>query len=317
MRAIVQTRFGGPEVLEATELPAPRPGPDEVLIDVALCGINFADLHARENRYLDERSLPFVPGAEVVGTRRDDGRRVVAHCATGGYAEVAAAPARHAFAIPQDVDDAIALALFVQGATAWHLVRTAAALSVGETVLVISGAGGTGRLLVQLARRLGAGRVIATASSAEKRAALLELGADAALDGEPGALAEGVREVNDGAGVDVVFEPSGGAVFDAAFDLLEPFGRIVVYGIASSEPNEVRTSRLLRRSRTVAGFRLSHALERPAMIEAALEDLFALHRDGRLDVLLGGVYPLADAARAHTDLQARRTTGKLMLDPRA
>src|SRR5918912_1731679 len=167
MRAIQQREFGGPEGLELVELPTPEPGEGEVLVRVTRAGLNFADTHARENTYLAETTLPLVPGAEVAGIREDTGERVVALCGTGGYAEYATAPAALTFPIPADVDDGTALALLLQGLTAWHLYRTSAKLASGESVVVISGAGGVGSLAVQLPKPLGAGTVIATASTEE------------------------------------------------------------------------------------------------------------------------------------------------------
>jgi NADPH2:quinone reductase len=312
VRAIQQTEFGGPEVLRLADIEKPEPGPDEVLIEVRSAGVNFADLHARENRYLDKRSLPFVPGSEVAGIRTDTGERVVAYCGTGGYAEFVTTARELVFEVPQTVSDETALALFVQGVTAFHLYATAAQPRAGAKVLVISGAGGTGSLLIQLARSFGAGTVIATASSADKRALCEQLGADVAIDGEAEGLTERITRAAGGP-VDVVFEPSGGAVFDAAREALAPFGRLVVYGIASGEPNELRTSSLLRASQTVGGFRLSHALEHPEMIGDALQTLFKAVAEGDLEVRIGGVYPLDRAADAHRALAGRATTGKLLL----
>src|SRR3954464_12194976 len=180
MRAIQITEFGGPEVLRLVDLPQPEPGDGEVLIHVSRAGLNFADTHQRHDDYLAKASLPMIPGAEVAGVREDTGQRVVALCGTGGYAEYATAPADRVFPIPDGLDDGAALALLLQGLTAWHLHRTCARLRAGESVVVISGAGGVGSLAVQLGRGLGAGRVIATASSEDKRALCLELGAHAA-----------------------------------------------------------------------------------------------------------------------------------------
>ncbi|HEX6391426.1 MAG TPA: zinc-binding dehydrogenase, partial [Solirubrobacteraceae bacterium] len=181
MRAVQQREFGGPEVLELVEVPEPVAGPGEVLIDVRTAGINFADTHQRENAYVQKAALPLIPGAEVAGTRRDTGERVIALTRTGGYAEVVAAPQDRVFAIPDGVDDATALALLLQGLTAWHLYRTMGRVQPGESVLVISGAGGVGSLATQLGHPMGAGRVVATASTDEKRALCLELGADEAV----------------------------------------------------------------------------------------------------------------------------------------
>jgi NADPH2:quinone reductase len=322
MRAIQMTEFGGPEVLKLTELPKPEPGPDDVLIRVTRAGLNFADTHTRTNSYVRKATLPLVPGGEVAGIREDTGERVVALVGDGGYAEYATAPRELVHPIPDELDDGTALALIIQGLTAWHLYRTSARVASGESVVVHAAAGGVGSLAVQLSHPLGAGRVIATASSAEKRALALELGADVAIDPAPEGLTERLIEANGGREVDVVFEMAGGAVFDASYAALAPFGRIVVCGIASQQPNEVSTGSLLRHSRSVVGFYLFHCLQRPGMFADGLAELFA--RAGRppvgrgeLRTVIGGTYPLERAAQAHIDLRERRTTGKLLLDPAA
>jgi NADPH:quinone reductase len=317
MRAIQMTEFGGPEVLKLAELPTPQPGPDETLIRVTRAGLNFADTHTRTNSYVQKATLPLVPGGEVAGVREDTGERVVALVGNGGYAEYAIAPTDRVFPVPDAVDDGTALALIIQGTTAWHLYRTAGRVADGESVVVHSAAGGVGLIAVQLGHALGAGRVIATASSEEKRALALELGADVAIDAAPEGLTERLIEANTGAELDVVFEMSGGAVFDASYRALAPFGRIVVCGIATSEPNEVRTGSLLRHSRAVVGFYLFHCLRRPGMFAQALVELFTRAASGELRAIVGHTYKLEQAAQAQIDLLARRTTGKLLLDPAA
>jgi NADPH2:quinone reductase len=324
VRAIQVSEWGGPERLELVEdARAPEPAGHELLIRVARAGINFADTHAREDSYLARYELPLVPGAEVAGVVERAahgfaaGQRVVAMVGTGGYAELAAAPAAATFAVPDAVSDGAALALLVQGLTAWHLHRTSAHLAAGESVVVHAAAGGVGSLAVQLGRRLGAGRVIATASSESKRALALELGAHAAVDVTREDLAEALREANHGERVDVVLEMAGGRVFDQSLEALAPFGRLVTYGIASREPNQVASGALMRRSRAVVGFWLMDCLRKPAeLVEAPLRELFGLVAGGGLRVVEGETYPLSEARRAHEDLQARRTTGKLLLDPR-
>jgi NADPH2:quinone reductase len=315
MRAVQIEEFGGPEVLQVVDVPRPEPGDGEVLIEVSRAGINFADTHQRENSYLAKYELPLVLGGEVAGTD-PDGRRVLGLLASGGYAERAAAPRATTFPIPDGVDDGAALALLIQGLTAWHLFRTSAKLAQGESVVVISGAGGVGNLALQLAKPFGAGRVIATASSEEKRARCLEHGADVALDPAAEDLTAAVREANGGKPVDVVLEMSGGRVFDACLEALAPFGRMVAYGIASREQNELQTGRLMRKSRAVVGFWLMHCLGRRDMMEEPLADLFARVERGELRPHVGATYPLSDIRRAHEDLQGRRTSGKLLLDPR-
>ena len=314
MRAIQVNRFGGPEVLEVVDLPVPAPRADQVLIDVAAAGINYADTHQTSDDYLAPQHVPFVPGAEVVG-QTEDGRRVVSLLAKGGYAEQAVAASATTFVVPDAVDDTTALAMVVQGTTAWHLLRTSSRLVPGESVVVHAAAGGVGTLAVQLARELGAARVIATASSPEKRDLARDLGADVALDPDDGDLAAALVEANQGRPVDVVLEMVGGRVFDASLAALAPFGRLVTYGMASrTSPTPVQPGRLMASSRAVVGFWLVHALGLPGGLRPAMEDLFDLHAAGRLRVLDGGRYPLAEARRAHEDLRARRTTGKLTLD---
>jgi NADPH2:quinone reductase len=317
MRAIRQREFGGPEVLELVDLPTPQAAEGEVLIAVSRAGLNFADTHQRTNSYIAKKTLPFVPGGEVAGVRVDTGERVIALCGEGGYAEYATAPAALTFPIPDGLDDGAALAMLIQGLTAWHLYKTSAQLRPGESVVVHGAAGGTGSLAVQLGKPLGAGRVIATASTEEKRALALELGADAAIDAAPEGMTERLIEANGGRPVDVVFEMAGGEVFDASFDALAPFGRLVVYGIASREQREVRSGKLMKTSRAVVGFWFTYCLERPGMVEEALSDLFARAARGEVRAVVGETYPLSEAARAQVDLAERRTTGKLLLDPTA
>ena len=314
MRAVQIKEFGGPEVLEVADVEDPRPGDGEVLIEVDHAGINFADTHQRENTYLRKFDLPLVLGGEVAG-RAEDGRRVAAMVASGGYAERVAAPEATTFPIPDAVEDGAALAMLIQGLTAWHLFRTSAKLAQGESVVVVSGAGGVGNLALQLAKPFGAGRVIATASTEEKRALCVELGADAAVDPAEEDLTAALREANGGEMVDVVLEMAGGRTFDSAIEALAPFGRIVAYGIAGREQNELQTGRLMRKSRAVVGFWLMHCLGRPEMMEEPLADLFERIARGELRPQLGETYPMSEVRRAHEDLQGRRTSGKLLLDP--
>ena len=323
MRAIVIRQWGGPEVLDLVEdAPVPDPDDQQVLVRVTRAGVNFADTHARENTYLARYELPLTPGAEVAGVVERDGagfvagQRVVALLGTGGYAEYVAAPAQTTFAVPDDVSDATALALLLQGLTAWHLYRTCGRVAPGESVVVHAAAGGVGSIAVQLGKPLGAGRVIATASSEAKRALALELGADAAVDVTRADLTDALVEANLGERVDVVLEMAGGRVFDAGLDALAPFGRLVTYGIASGEPNQVSTGALMRKSRSVIGFWLMHCLQRPAeLVDAPLQELFERAAAGELRVVEGETYGLSEVRRAHEELGARRTTGKLFLDP--
>jgi NADPH2:quinone reductase len=308
VRAIQIEEFGGPEVMRLVDIPEPEAADGEVLVEVSLAGVNFADTHQRENNYIARYELPLVPGGEVAGIARSgpfEGRRVVAMTGTGGYAQFATAREDTTFPLPDDVDDGQALALLIQGLTAWHLYRTCARIHPGETVVVHSAAGGVGSLAVQLGKPMGAGRVIATASSEEKRRLALELGADAALDPEDDL----------GEPVDIVFETAGGRIFERSFDALAPFGRIVQYGLSTREKSQVSNAKLLRTSRGVIGFWLMHAIGRPGMLREPLADLFERAARGEIVARVGEAYPLSDVARAHEDLLSRRTSGKLVVDP--
>ncbi len=316
MRAIQQTEFGGPEVLRLVDVPEPVPAPDEVRVLVSRAGMNFADTHQRENKYVAKADLPFIPGSEVAGVRSDTGERVVALTGgRGGYAEIAVVREDRCVTIPDGLDEGAALAMLIQGTTAWHLLRTAARLQPGESVVVHGGAGGTGSLCVQLAKAFGAGRVIATASSEAKLALALDLGADEAVNSQAESLADLLVSANRGRKVDVVLEMSGGSVFEQSMQALGTFGRMVAYGIATKEQNSVRTGTLLRRSQSVIGLWIQHVIERPEMYREALEDLFARAVRGELRVVAGKTYGLSEARRAQEDLAARRTSGKLLLDP--
>lgn len=320
MRAVQIREFGGPEVLEQVEIPVPAPGPGEVLVEVARAGLNFADTHKREDVYLKRsgaEALPLIPGNEISG-RTADGRRVAAilPSGAGGYAEFVAVPESALVPIPDEVTDDQAAAILVAGLTAWGLLRLSGRLEPGETVVVEGAAGATGSLCVQLAKRIGA-RVIALASTEAKRELALRLGADASCDSraEPEEMTADLLGANGGEPVDVILQMSGGAAFDAQLEALAPFGRMVAFGIASRQVNEVRTSRLMRSSRTVAGFWIPHLLQRRDLLAEGISELLGAVACGELEVVIGGIHPISDVARLQTELAERRTHGKLLLDP--
>jgi NADPH2:quinone reductase len=321
VRAVQITRFGGPEVLDVVDLPDPEPAAGQRLFEVSAAGINYADTHQIENSYLAAQTLPLIPGGEFVGREAGGGPRVVGLLDGGGYSEKVAAHPRLTWEVPDGVSDAQALAVVLQGATAWHMLRTCAHLQEGESVVVIAAAGGVGSLAVQLARRWGAGRVIGTASSPEKRQLAEDLGAhtsvDPALaDEDPKQFTAALREANGGRPVDIVLEMTGGAVFDGSLAALAPFGRLVAYGMAGrTPPRPVQAPALMQKSRAVIGFWLAHCMSRPKMMDAAVTDLLRLVADGDLHPVAGGRYPLSAAREAHEALLSRKTTGKLVLDP--
>ncbi|MFE2295590.1 zinc-binding alcohol dehydrogenase family protein [Streptomyces sp. NPDC059452] len=302
MLAIRFDRFGGPEVLTPVDVPVPVPGPGESLITVEAAGVNFADTLQVDGSYLSPDLLPHIPGGEVVG-RTQDGRRVLAKVAHG-YAEHVTAPRSALVEIPEELDAARALALLTQGLTAWHLLRSAARLQPGESVVVHSAAGGVGSLALQLAREFGAGRVLAQASAPHKERLALELGAD-----EVARYPLALR-------ADVILDAAGGDLFDHALGSLADFGRLVTYGNASRTAfAALDPARLSRLNAAVVGFWLRPALARPGGLREPLEELIALTLAGRLRPVTGLEYPLTRAHAAHTALRERRTTGKIVLRP--
>ena len=315
MQAIQITEFGGPEVLVLRELDDPEPADGFIVLDVAAAGVNWADTHQAENTYLAAAELPMVPGGEVVGTTAD-GKRVVALTNGGGYAERALAHPSLMWEVPDGVSDAQALALVLQGTSAWHLLRTSAQLREGESVAVFAAAGGVGTIAIQLAKRFGAGRVIGLASSDEKRELAARLGADATVDSNADDLKAALIEANDGRHLDVILEMVGGQTFEQSLSAVAHFGRLVHFGQSAREgAPAVKPGKLMATSRGVIGFWLMHLVRYPERLGEALEDMFGAVRAGELEVIVGETYPLAEARRAHEDMRARRTTGKLVLVP--
>ncbi|MEO8091597.1 MAG: zinc-binding dehydrogenase [bacterium] len=313
MRAIQVNEFGGPEVMNLSELPDPEPADGMVIVDVARCGINFADTHATRDDYLAKQSLPMVPGGEISG-RTPDGRRVAAILGGGGYAEKVAVPEGWLVPLSDAISDDVAAGMLLQGLTAHALVHRCARLEPGETIVVEAAGGGTGTLAVQLAKRA-AGRVIALASSESKRELATRLGADAAIDSRSEDLGDAIIEANGGEPVDAVLEMSGGETFETCLRALAPFGRLVAFGNASRQPNQIDTGHLMRHSRAVIGFWLMHLVGRRELVASMVADLMQAIEAGELEVVIGGVYPMSEVRQAHSDLAARRTHGKLLLDP--
>jgi NADPH2:quinone reductase len=315
VKAIQNEEFGGPEVLKVVEVPDPDPADGHVVVDVARAGMNFADTHAIRNDYLAEQSLPLIPGGEVSG-RTADGRRVAALMGNGAYAEKVAVPEAFLVPLPDEVNDEQAAALLLQGLTAHALLHYCAHVEEGETVVIEAAGGGTGSLAVQLAKRAGA-KVIALASSEDKRALAERLGADATADSRADDLKEAILEANGGERVDVVLHMSGTG-FEPELHALGMLGRMVAFGNAARHPNEVKTNYLLQTSKSVIGFWLVALIaQKRDLIQSMIAELLGMVASGELELVIGGVYPLSEAARAHTEMQERRTSGKLLLDPSA
>jgi NADPH:quinone reductase len=320
MRAIVVSRHGGPEVLQIAETEAPKPGPGQLLVDVAAAGVNFMDIYQREGRAPYARDLPFTLGAEGAGTVAQVGPgvadfavgdRVAWAAAPGSYAEQVVVPAAAAVAVPDGVELTVAAAVLLQGMTAHYLCHSTYPVAQGDHVVVHAAAGGVGLLLTQMAVMRG-GTVIATTSTPAK-AELAKLCGAAYVAGYDD-FVEVVRQVTDGNKAAVVFDGVGQATFEASLAALRPRGYQVLYGAASGPVPPFDLQRLNPLgSLFVTRPTLAHyTVTREELLWRA-GNLFTWIREGRLVVRIGGTYPLDQAARAHEDLGARRTTGKLLL----
>ncbi len=312
MRAVVVTRFGGPEVLELDDLPAPEPGPADLIVEPSVAGVNFRDVYERKGVYGGE--VPLVAGVEGAGTvvavgadvtDAKPGDRVAWNNVPGSYAERVAVPAVRAVPVPDGLSDELAAAALLQGMTAHYLTHSTYPVQPGDEVLVHSGAGGAGRLTIQMAKRRG-GRVTATTSTPEKAELARGAGADETI---------GYDEVPEGR-FHVVYDGVGAATFDRSLGALRTFGVLVLYGAASGQPPPLDVMRLNAGSTFLTRPTLQHyAGTRELLIERA-SAVFGWVVDGSLDVLVGGRYPLEDARRAQEDLEARRTTGKVLVTVR-
>ncbi|MGW5361583.1 quinone oxidoreductase family protein [Actinopolymorpha pittospori] len=321
MRAVEVSEAGGPEVLRVVDLPTPEPGPGEVLVDVAAAGVNFIDIYRRAGVY--PMKTPFVAGSEGAGTVRQVGAgvtdvkvgdRVGWKDTIGSYAQQVVVPAAEAIAVPDGVSEEAAASVLLQGMTAHYLATSTYPVRPGDWTVVHAAAGGVGLLLTQIIKLRG-GHVLATTSTPEKAELARGAGADeiASYDN----FVERARELTGGEGVAVVYDGVGKATFDRGLDALRVRGTMALYGGASGpvspfDPQILNAKGGLFLTRPSLGH---YTRDRAELLQRA-EDLFGWIRDGRLDVRIGGRYSLDDAARAHEDLAARRTTGKLVIDTR-
>ena len=314
MKAIYVSEFGGPEVMKYLDLPEPVPAGSQVLLEVSAIGINYADTHQTENSYLSTQKLPLIPGMEVVG-KMPDGSRVLALAATGGYCQKTLVNPKTVIPLPDKVSDGQALAMMVQGSTAHMILKKMGQIKAGESVVIHAGAGGVGSVAIQLAKLWGA-FVIAVTSSDEKKKLCMELGADVVVDAGEADLAQALIKANNGKGVDLILEMVGGTTFDQSLDALAAFGRIVTYGMASRKPpKSLQPGALMPKSQSVIGFWLVNALADKELMAEVFMDLFGMIISGKLKPVIGSTYPLSKAADAHRDMLARKTVGKIVLDP--
>lgn len=324
MKAIQLQEYGGPEVLNIVELEKPAPQGHQVLVEIKAIGVNYADTARREGKYVVKTPLPFIPGAEIAGivtaigekvTKVQPGARVVTLIESGGYSEFALADERSLIPLPEQLDFRNAAALPLQGLSAYHIIKTMGRLEKGESILVHAAAGGVGTIAVQLAKLFGAGKVIATASSAEKLELAREMGADVLINYTESNWVEQVLEATGGKGVDVALEMVGGEVFNQTLKCLAAFGRLVIFGAASGEQARFYPGSLMARNQSVIGFFLPQIMRKPELLQPSLVELLTYLGEGKMKLTVGGVFPLEDAADVHRLLQSRKTTGKLILEP--
>lgn len=324
MKAIRVEEFGEPEVLGYEDAERPEPSMGEVLVEVRSIGVNFADTMRRRNQYVIRQELPFVPGSEVAGVVVEIGEgvegvsvgdRVVSLVGEGAYAEYALASSQALIPIPDDLDFDTAAAIPLQGLTAYHVLKTSGQLKEGESVLVHAAAGGVGTLAVQMAKLMGASPVIATASSQEKLDLAKDLGADVLIDYTEEDWPEKVREATGGNGADVVLEMVGGDFVQKNLRCMNAWGRMVVFGAASGDLGTLSPMDLLRKNHSVVGFFLPQVMSRPDLFIPSLQEMLGWISSGKVRLTLGGSYKLENAEQAHSDLEGRRTTGKIVLNP--
>ncbi len=307
MKAVRIHETGGPEVMHLEELETPMPKDGEILIKVAAAGSNYADLAQRAGAYLTRTRTPMILGVEVAGTvaalgpgvsSPAEGTRVVTTC-QGGYAEYAIAQANMVIPIPPGIEFVHAAALPVQGITAYQLLRESAHLQPGESVLVHAAAGGVGTLAVQLAKLMGAGTVIGTASNADKLDLIRWV--------------EQVKNATGDKGVDIILEMVGGRIAEQNLQCLAPFGRMVVYGAASGQIAQFSGIQLMYKNQAIIGYWLASQLRRPERIAQAAMELMQYLANGKLEIVVGQTFPLAEAAEAHRAIAERKTKGKVVL----
>lgn len=325
MKAVRFHQTGGPEVLVYEDVPDPTPKEGEVLIRIEAVGLNFADvMRRRGDDYPEASPPPFTLGVEVAGTVATLGAgvtsvaigdAVLATISAGGYARYISVPARVEVPLLPGISAVQAAAVVAHSLTAAIALKQSARMTAGETVLVEGAAGGLGSFSIQLANLYGAGKVIAAASTPEKRAIAERLGADASVDYTQPNWAEKVKELTGGRGVDIVLETAGGGTVNQALDALAPFGRMVYLGQSSGKTAQIDPWRLTTPNHTVTGIYITAFQAFPDLMMSTLGEIIGFIAAGKLSVEVGTVMPLSKAAEAHRLLETRQTTGKVVLQP--
>src|SRR5258706_3542508 len=321
MKAIRINETGGPEVMHLEEIETPVPKGGQALIKVAAAGINFADWAQRRGAYLTRTRPPMTMGFGFAGPVAAVGPEVrtpavgtrVAGVGEGGYAEYAIAQASLLIPIPPNLDFVHAAAFPVQGLTAYQLLRESARLQPGESVLVQAAAGGVGTLAVQLAKLMGAGTVVGTASNPDKLALVRRLGADVAINYMEPDWVEQVKQATGGKGTDIILEMIGGSISEQSLQCLAPFGRMVIFGATSGHIAQFTGIQLMYKNQAIIGYWLTSQLQRTDRIAAATMELMQYLVSGKLEIVVGQTFPLAHAEQAHTAIAERSTMGKVVL----
>lgn len=322
MKAIQVQKVGGPEVLTLVDVAVPQPKANEVLVKVSASGVNYIDIYFRQGRY--PAALPFVNGQEAAGVVAEVGAEAkswhagerVAYCSVlGSYAEYAAVPAERLVRVPEGISDQQAAAAMLQGMTAHYLVYSCYPLKKGETALVHAAAGGTGLLLVQMARNIGA-RVIGTVGSEEKARLAREAGADEVIVYTQQDFETETKRLTDGKGVHVVYDGVGKSTFEKDLNILRRRGYLVLFGAASG-PVPAFDPLLLTQKGSLFLTRpsLPHYVATREELEQRAADVFRMILSGIVKLRIEKTYKLAEASQAHGDLEGRKTTGKLLLIP--
>ncbi|KAG6032201.1 hypothetical protein E4U19_007659 [Claviceps sp. Clav32 group G5] len=315
MRAIQIAETGGPSILQLKDVPVPEPSASQVLVKNEFSGVNYIDTYFRTGLY--PAQLPIILGREAAGTvvasqssQVPVGTRVV-YMGMGTYAQYSAVELSSVIRIPEDLSTEKAVAVYLQGLTAWTLIKEAANVQKGQWVLVHAAAGGVGLLLVQMLRSIGA-KVIGTASTEEKRELAKTKGAEWTIDSGEDVVAK-VKEITGGHGIDAIFDGVGQATFDADLEMIALKGHLVSFGNASGAVPPVNILKLgAKNVKLVRPVLYGYITERKDL-EAYSRELFTLVASGKLDVVIHDVYPLSEVARAHVDIESRKTTGKLLI----
>ncbi len=332
MKAIQFARFGGRDVLDYVNVATPKPKNDDLLIEVIGSGVNFVDIrermgiYGRAETHVGHVDLPHISGLQAVGTvvevgpsgeRTRVGTKVMSYLpAGGGYAQFAIAPAKLSVLLPSSIDETAMAGVPTQGLTAYLMLRACTQLQPGESVLVQGASGGVGSLAVQIAKILGAGLVLGTAGSEEKRQFVRSIGADFAVDYKQPDWPKDVLEKTGGRGVDILLESIGGEIFEQNFECLATFGRYIIFGSTRGPGKPFEPRRLMQKSQSMTGIYLPVYLAKPDLLQEALQFFVEQVAEGKLRPQVSQTLPLSQTAEAHRLLEEQKTVGAIVLNPK-